>query len=768
MNKYKSLIALTASIAIFGGCGGGSSSDSSSTTTDTDVAVSGAAIDGYLNGATVCLDIDRNSLCATTEPSTFTDATGGYSLTLTALQAASGAPLLVYGGTDVDTLELFKGRLKAPVSTAGTINITPLSTMVQSVVQSGATLADAEQTVADALGLDVTAVKADHVALYNSGDTIVFKAALTIQKAVEVMAAASVANGTRTTQAKAIEDIYADIAAAITTVAASTTTSGVADIITQAAITSTLIDPEIAAVVQLIQDEIVSVIGRTSNISDASLLIDATAEAVEDTVVTAIDANDITNIVNDSTTAVVTLPSVEKIAVANVFEAYNITITDAQITEIITAIGADSITAETITALTLTSSIGTNTVIASLHSVVNAAQIAAELAAVQLYLTSFGITAQTDATLTLINNLTGYSNTLTETAFVTLLRDTTDVALNAIADALDPPAPTTDPLVWSNIPEMYIYFSDDDGVTVTESKERLTFNNGTLTVTPEIYDPVADNFVPRPDTDDYFLNTTTGEWTVFGLVVDYTTSTDGLIITLSDIQEQLKIGAINDVSGQTMVLNADIDLNVTFSPGAKMYDLLFKETLETYELDWIPTVWDQNGDTGVVYTSVGEYAFAEQTCIYYKESTGECATLSQTVSLANDTNGNLVTIDYSGTPDSTTGYYPESVVGTWEFGNLPGQTLPVGSTVLTALTDLTFLRDDEDFQFITLFGGVVWIGSHNPADIDFEPEPWDDVFVNDIASTDIDAAIAIHTDWSISGNGATSTPTSASFIVHGF
>ena len=191
MNVLKGLALSTAAILAISGCGG--SSDSAPVVVDTDVSLDGAAVDGYLNGATICLDINGDGLCTiATEPTTNTDANGDYTLTLTAAQAASSASLLVYGGIDVDTNEWFGGRLKAVVEASGTVNITPLTTMVESVVQTGTSTADAEQQVADALGLtDVAFVNSDPVALYISNPEVL-AAALTVQKIVEVMATAAV------------------------------------------------------------------------------------------------------------------------------------------------------------------------------------------------------------------------------------------------------------------------------------------------------------------------------------------------------------------------------------------------------------------------------------------------------------------------------------------------------------------------------------------------------------------------------------------------
>lgn len=91
------------------GCGGGggdsfiwwkfyfSSSSSSSTPT-----YSGTVADGYISGATVCLDLDNNGTCGVNEPTGTTNSSGSYSISTTATIPA-GTKIIAYGGTDTFT-----------------------------------------------------------------------------------------------------------------------------------------------------------------------------------------------------------------------------------------------------------------------------------------------------------------------------------------------------------------------------------------------------------------------------------------------------------------------------------------------------------------------------------------------------------------------------------------------------------------------------------------------------------------------------------------
>lgn len=62
-------------------CGGGSSTPSAAAT------LSGKVIDGYIEGATVCLDLNNNQACDSSEPSAKTGADGSYKLDISSVSA---------------------------------------------------------------------------------------------------------------------------------------------------------------------------------------------------------------------------------------------------------------------------------------------------------------------------------------------------------------------------------------------------------------------------------------------------------------------------------------------------------------------------------------------------------------------------------------------------------------------------------------------------------------------------------------------------------
>lgn len=144
-------------------------------------AVSGTVIDGYISGATVFADTDGDGLQDADEVSTTTDANGNFTL------AAGASGLIVAsGGTDILTGKAFQGVLTAPV---GSNTVTPLTTLVQSAVESGKTLAEAKTSIAQSLGIDasVDITTYDPIAALatNANDT----AALAVQKVAQQVAA---------------------------------------------------------------------------------------------------------------------------------------------------------------------------------------------------------------------------------------------------------------------------------------------------------------------------------------------------------------------------------------------------------------------------------------------------------------------------------------------------------------------------------------------------------------------------------------------------
>ena len=110
----------------------------------TGTKIVGTVADGYIKGATVFADANRNAVWDEGEATTTTDDAGNFTLT-----NAKGA-LVVTGGTYVATNLAHHGVLTAPF---GSRIVSILTTLQQRMVEQGKSPADAQAAVSKALGL---------------------------------------------------------------------------------------------------------------------------------------------------------------------------------------------------------------------------------------------------------------------------------------------------------------------------------------------------------------------------------------------------------------------------------------------------------------------------------------------------------------------------------------------------------------------------------------------------------------------------------------
>ncbi|MFM1855593.1 MAG: hypothetical protein RLZ83_902, partial [Pseudomonadota bacterium] len=172
---------VTLGLAAAGGGGGGGGGGTSSSK----VTIQGKVIDGYLAGADLFVDANRNGQKDAGEPSTVTDAQGNFTL-----QTDVSGPLVATGGTDLSTGLPFVGVLKAP---AGSTVVTPLTTLVAEIVeQTDVNVAEAQTTVFKATGLSaldgqIDLSSFDPVAAAAGSDAAAQATALQVQKAAVVV-----------------------------------------------------------------------------------------------------------------------------------------------------------------------------------------------------------------------------------------------------------------------------------------------------------------------------------------------------------------------------------------------------------------------------------------------------------------------------------------------------------------------------------------------------------------------------------------------------
>ncbi|HGL5380501.1 TPA: hypothetical protein ACKFJT_000801 [Burkholderia cenocepacia] len=151
--------------AALAACGGGGDSGQPSAGGGTTPAtptptITGKAIDGYLAGATVCLDLNNNGVCDAGEPSAITDATGQFSISYSG--DATGKTLLVQVTPTTKDLSRPAGfqfpasfTLSQIVQSAPSQVVSPLTTLVSTQMQTGLSRSQAIAAVQGLIGSQV-------------------------------------------------------------------------------------------------------------------------------------------------------------------------------------------------------------------------------------------------------------------------------------------------------------------------------------------------------------------------------------------------------------------------------------------------------------------------------------------------------------------------------------------------------------------------------------------------------------------------------------
>lgn len=164
-------LPLAGCIAISGCGGGGSTSNTTDTNiTPTATTLSGTAVDGYVIGATVCIDLNNNGLCDNGEPTATTGNNGGFSLSIANIAETNGKTLLVLGGVDADTGIQLTTPLTSVVDTSLVQQfVTPTTSLVHAYVSlDNMSLTLAKERVATRLGINSNGIYQDPVTAYNT------------------------------------------------------------------------------------------------------------------------------------------------------------------------------------------------------------------------------------------------------------------------------------------------------------------------------------------------------------------------------------------------------------------------------------------------------------------------------------------------------------------------------------------------------------------------------------------------------------------------
>ncbi|RQU31024.1 hypothetical protein DF147_31430 [Burkholderia cenocepacia] len=163
-SKHVLGLSIASALAACGGGGdsgaGQPSTGGGSTPTTPTPAVAGKAIDGYLIGATVCLDLNNNGVCDSGEPTAVTDGTGQFSIPYSG--DATGKMLLVHVTPTTKDQSRPSGfqfpatfTLSQVVQSATSQVVSPLTTLVSAQMQTGLSRSQAIAAVQILLGNQV-------------------------------------------------------------------------------------------------------------------------------------------------------------------------------------------------------------------------------------------------------------------------------------------------------------------------------------------------------------------------------------------------------------------------------------------------------------------------------------------------------------------------------------------------------------------------------------------------------------------------------------
>lgn len=177
--KTPAFVLVYVAAAVLTACGGGGGGGTSTATT----GLSGAVIDGYIEGAKVCLDVNSNGACDAGEPTATTDSGGKYRLDTagvgtTGLNLIAEIPNTAKDSDDSGLTLQAAGKSAYTMTTLASEPsvITPITTLIVGKVSTESlTMVAAKARVLEELGLSAdTNPFVDHIA---TGDAFVSAAA---------------------------------------------------------------------------------------------------------------------------------------------------------------------------------------------------------------------------------------------------------------------------------------------------------------------------------------------------------------------------------------------------------------------------------------------------------------------------------------------------------------------------------------------------------------------------------------------------------------
>ncbi|MDP2694594.1 MAG: SwmB domain-containing protein, partial [Gallionella sp.] len=276
----------------------------------------GVVADGYIRDAQIYIDTNNNGAADASELLTgvVTNANGNYIL-------PAGTPagvIIATGGVNIDTGVPNTLVLKAP---AGSTIISPLTTLVQEIVENntGTTVTQATTAVVSALGLtpgtDLTTYDPLAALAANGSDATALaiqQAAVQVATLVTLAAESAAADtNTTTTSATAMDTVVSNLATAINTAAGASTTVSLIDGATITAAITGAVDTANLATVTTAIDTATTAIDIATNVTEITtaqaIALDNTNPAAPSVVLAAASdtgSSSTDNLTNDSTPAV--------------------------------------------------------------------------------------------------------------------------------------------------------------------------------------------------------------------------------------------------------------------------------------------------------------------------------------------------------------------------------------------------------------------------------------------------------------------------------
>ena len=182
--------------------------------TENNSTLTGKVIDGEISRATLFLDLDRDNELDDNEPHTLTNVDGSYVLVLTKENREhqnylnKTAPLVVYGGKDIRTEEVFEDYLMALRDESNLTYITPFSTLIAQTLfdeleetssnklqkSTGDKLSSLEEKIAlikknlaELFGIKESLLNKNPIDLAKAGDNTLLSSSLQLHKSAKEM-----------------------------------------------------------------------------------------------------------------------------------------------------------------------------------------------------------------------------------------------------------------------------------------------------------------------------------------------------------------------------------------------------------------------------------------------------------------------------------------------------------------------------------------------------------------------------------------------------